>query len=93
MCERLSADFGVARVLVEAGARLLGRLFRNGLVDEAWVFVAPRVAGGDSGMPAVAGATEGGLVESLGLRLESIRRRGDDLVLGYGVPSDAGTRP
>ncbi|MHC4869010.1 MAG: bifunctional diaminohydroxyphosphoribosylaminopyrimidine deaminase/5-amino-6-(5-phosphoribosylamino)uracil reductase RibD [Planctomycetota bacterium] len=93
LCERLSADFGVARVLVEAGARLLGRLFRNGLVDEAWVFVAPRVAGGDSGMPAVAGATEGGLVESLGLRLESIRRRGDDLVLGYGVPSDAGTRP
>jgi len=93
LCERLSGDFGVARILVEAGARLLGRLFRHGLVDEAWVFVAPRVAGGDTGMPAVAGATEGGVEGSLRLRLESIRRRGDDLVLGYGVPEETSDKP
>lgn len=93
LCERLSTDFDVARILVEAGARLLGRLFKAGLVDEAWVFVAPRVVGGDAGLPAVAGASEGGLDGSLGLRLESIRRRGDDLVLGYGVPDDDAGRP
>ncbi|MGA1057379.1 MAG: bifunctional diaminohydroxyphosphoribosylaminopyrimidine deaminase/5-amino-6-(5-phosphoribosylamino)uracil reductase RibD [Phycisphaerales bacterium] len=86
LLERLSSEFGVARVLTEAGARMLGRLFRHGLIDEAWVFVAPRVVGGDTGLAAVAGATEGGLGHSLPLALESIRRRGNDLVLGYGVP-------
>jgi len=90
LLERLAGEFGASRVLVEAGARMLGRLFRHGLVNEAWVFVAPRVAGRETGLAAVAGATEGGLGHSLTLSLESIRRRGGDLVLGYGVPaSDA----
>ena len=94
LLERLSSEFGVARVLTEAGARMLGRLFRHGLIDEAWVFVAPRVVGGDTGLAAVAGATEGGLGHSLPLELESIRRRGNDLVLGYGVPRlGSGVRP
>lgn len=94
LLERLSSEFGVSRVLVEAGAGILGRLFRDGLVDEAWVFVAPRVVGSDTGLAAVAGATQGGLGHSLALELESIRRRGSDLILGYGVPSGgAGARP
>jgi diaminohydroxyphosphoribosylaminopyrimidine deaminase/5-amino-6-(5-phosphoribosylamino)uracil reductase len=82
----LSRQRRVSNILVEAGSRLLGRLFRQGLVDEAWVFIAPRVVGGETGLAAVAGASEGGLSASLGLRLESIRRRGNDLVLAYTVP-------
>lgn len=86
LLELLSRQRRVSNVLVEAGSRLLGRLFRQGLVDEAWVFIAPRVVGGETGLAAVAGASEGGLSASLGLRLESIRRRGNDLVLAYTVP-------
>jgi diaminohydroxyphosphoribosylaminopyrimidine deaminase/5-amino-6-(5-phosphoribosylamino)uracil reductase len=87
LMERLARERGVSTVLVEAGSRLLGRLFRQGLVDEAWVFIAPRVVGGETGLAAVAGASEGGLAASLGLQLESIRRRGSDLVLAYTVPA------
>jgi diaminohydroxyphosphoribosylaminopyrimidine deaminase/5-amino-6-(5-phosphoribosylamino)uracil reductase len=85
----LAGSRGVSTVLVEAGSRLLGRLFRAELVDEAWVFIAPRVVGGETGLAAVAGASEGGIERGLSLQLESIRRRGSDLVLVYGVP-DAG---
>lgn len=86
LLELLARQRRVSNILVEAGSRLLGRLFRQGLVDEAWVFIAPRVVGGETGLAAVAGASEGGLSASLGLRLESIRRRGNDLVLAYTVP-------
>lgn len=76
-----------ANVLVEAGPGLLGRLFAQGLIDEAWVFVAPR------GMRAMLGmgrpeAPPAGAAE---LSLLGVRRRGDDVILRYGVsPKSAG---
>jgi len=42
---RVLARRGVATVLVESGGGLLGKLLAEGLVDEAWVFVAPIVVG------------------------------------------------
>ena len=44
---------GVVSVLVEGGGSLLGGLFDAGLVDEVWMFLAPRISGG--GVPAVGG--------------------------------------
>lgn len=42
-------------VLVEGGGALLGSLFDRALVDEAHVFVAPKIVGGDTARPAVGG--------------------------------------
>jgi diaminohydroxyphosphoribosylaminopyrimidine deaminase/5-amino-6-(5-phosphoribosylamino)uracil reductase len=42
-------------VMTEAGAELLGSLFDASLVDEVHVFVAPRLVGGASARPAIAG--------------------------------------
>jgi diaminohydroxyphosphoribosylaminopyrimidine deaminase/5-amino-6-(5-phosphoribosylamino)uracil reductase len=53
--ERLRAERGVRRLLVEGGARLNGSLLRDGLVDQVSAIVAPRILGG-SGAP---GAAEG----------------------------------
>ncbi len=41
------------RVLVEGGAMLNGELIRQGLVDEFFLTLAPRIAGGDTAHPAV----------------------------------------
>lgn len=74
---------GVSSVLVEGGPRLLGRLFHDGLIDEAWVFQAPLVIG-DSGAP---GAVLGGPLEdvsrALRLRLIDVRRVGVDVLMRY----------
>jgi diaminohydroxyphosphoribosylaminopyrimidine deaminase/5-amino-6-(5-phosphoribosylamino)uracil reductase len=54
---QLLAELGRRRmtnVLVEGGATLLGSFFDAGLVDEAHVFVAPKIAGG-GGPPPVGG--------------------------------------
>ncbi len=76
-------------MMVEAGAGLLGRLFRDGLVNEAWVFVAPLLFGDEQALPCVRGLTVDTLTDGCRLELWNVRRRGDDVVLRYGV---TGTR-
>src|SRR5437764_5848076 len=44
----------MTNVLVEGGAGVLGAFFDANVVNEAWVFVAPKVIG--AGVPAVAGS-------------------------------------
>ncbi|MDE2744780.1 MAG: dihydrofolate reductase family protein [Chloroflexota bacterium] len=46
-------ELGASRVLVEGGATLNGDLMRHGLVDEYFLTLAPRIAGGESAHPAV----------------------------------------
>ena len=72
-------------VMVEAGAGLLGRLFRHGLVNEAWVFIAPLLFGDEQAVPCVRGLTVATLTDGSRLELWNVRRRGDDVVLRYGV--------
>lgn len=72
-------------VLVEGGAGLLGRLFRDGLVNQAWIFVAPLLLGDDQAMPCVRGLTTETLTAGTHMELWNVRRRGDDVVLRYGV--------
>lgn len=49
------ADDGVVELLVEGGANVAGELHRDGLVDEYVVYLAPWLAGGDDGLPMLAG--------------------------------------
>ncbi len=52
---RLAEEHGVASVLVEAGPRVLGSFLEAGLVDEAFVHVAPMVLGDADAMGAATG--------------------------------------
>jgi diaminohydroxyphosphoribosylaminopyrimidine deaminase/5-amino-6-(5-phosphoribosylamino)uracil reductase len=85
--------YEITHVLVEAGAGLLGRLFRQRLVNEAWVFVAPKIFGDDDALACVRGLTVEMLTDATPLELWNVRRRGDDVVLNYGVnPTPASPR-
>lgn len=86
----LSQRYNVSTVLVEAGAGLLGDLFRRRLVNEAWVFVAPRLWGDEQASPCVRGMTVRDVTDGLHLELHDARVRSGDVVLRYGVPSGGG---
>lgn len=79
----LSQERGAANVLVEGGPVLLGGLFEQGLVDEAMVFVAPRLMGDDRARRCVVGLTPGRLAEAKRLRLQRVKRLGQDMMLFY----------
>jgi len=61
---RALAKRGVRSLLVEGGGRTLGRLFKEGLANEAVFYVAPLLAGGS--VPSVAGAGHACRVEKCG---------------------------
>lgn len=83
--QTLSVRYNVSTVLVEAGAGLLGDLFRQRLVNEAWVFVAPTLWGDEQAYPCVRGLTVSDVTDGLNLDLRNARVRGGDVVLRYGV--------
>jgi diaminohydroxyphosphoribosylaminopyrimidine deaminase/5-amino-6-(5-phosphoribosylamino)uracil reductase len=72
-------------VLVEAGPGLLGQLFSQRLVNVAWIFVAPLIFGDDDALPCVRGLTVKALTDGCRMKLLKVRRRGDDVILHYGV--------
>lgn len=80
----LSHDHGVQTLLCEGGPTLFGALLHAGLIDELFLTLAPRLAGGDSGPPVTTGPP---LPELAELRLVGLLRRGDTLYLRYAVSS------
>jgi diaminohydroxyphosphoribosylaminopyrimidine deaminase/5-amino-6-(5-phosphoribosylamino)uracil reductase len=70
----------INEVQVEAGPTLSGALFRDGLVDELLLYVAP-VLLGDKGRPLLGGLGIHLMTDRLGLKLIEQRQVGPDLRL------------
>jgi len=85
-------DLGLRRVLVEGGGDLLGSLFDAGVVDQAVVFLSPRVVGGISAIQAVAGRGCARMEEALELEHVVHRTLGPDQVIEGYVSASRGCR-
>jgi diaminohydroxyphosphoribosylaminopyrimidine deaminase/5-amino-6-(5-phosphoribosylamino)uracil reductase len=70
-----------ANVLVEGGPTLMGTFFREGLVDEAHVFVAPIVIGGKNARHAVGGMDLKKLADAYRMRVAEVKLSGPDVHL------------
>ncbi len=75
---RLLFARGVSTVLVEGGAGLLGALFHEDLIDDAWCFTAPLVIADGSGAPIATGPGCGLMIDAHKFELLDSRRRGND---------------
>jgi len=74
----------VMSVLVEGGASLVGSLIREQLIDKFYLFAAPKILGGDDGIPLARGPGPERMDECLHLTEIERRRFGDDtLIIGY----------
>ncbi|MBA3422067.1 MAG: dihydrofolate reductase family protein, partial [Thermoleophilaceae bacterium] len=79
---RLRAEWGVRSVLCEGGPTLNAELLRAGLVDELFLSVAPKLAGGADALTIVAGAA---LPEPAELELVWLLERRGELFLRWRV--------
>jgi len=78
------AEKSITSILLEGGSSLTGSMLRQRLVDKYYVFEAPRILGGDDGIPMVAGEGAKRMDQSLALKNVRVRRFGEDiLVIGY----------
>ena len=74
----------ITSLMVEGGAGLMGSMIREKLIDKYYFFIAPRILGGDDGIPMARGNGPERMDESDVLMDIKIRRFGDDiLVSGY----------
>lgn len=79
---RLRAEHGVRTLLCEGGPTLFGALLAEGLVDELFLTIAPKLAGGGRG-PTISTGSE--LAAPAGLRLEWLLERHGSLYARYSV--------
>ena len=81
------AGQGMSNVLIEGGGQILGSAFDQGLVDEAFVFIAPRLIGGSRAPSALSGKGVSLIAQSQRLKNVKIRRIGPDLLYHFRLSS------
>ena len=72
---------GIQSVLVEGGGTLHGALFDEGLVDEAFFFIAPRVIGGEKALSSVGGKGVDSPQRAKEVHHLEVKRLGTDILL------------
>jgi diaminohydroxyphosphoribosylaminopyrimidine deaminase/5-amino-6-(5-phosphoribosylamino)uracil reductase len=77
-------ESAVASVLVEGGGRVIASCLKAGIADKINFFYAPKILGGDDGIPICSGPGAELMKESIAVKNITIRRFGDDIMVeGY----------
>jgi len=71
----------MTNVLIEGGSKLLGALFDVGAIDEANIFIAPKIIGGSQALTAIAGTGLERIAAAIQLVDPEIRQVGNDSYL------------
>ncbi len=81
---RILGARGVTSLLIEGGAQVAASALKAGIVDKILIFYAPKILGGDDGVPLFRGPGPDRMGQSLPLRDVEVARVGQDiLVSGY----------
>jgi len=83
---RLRSDYAVRTLLCEGGPTLFGALLQEALVDELFVTIAPKLAGGGRG-PTISSGPE--LAQPAAARVLWLLERADSLYLRYRLTHDS----
>lgn len=79
---------GVSSLLIEGGAQVAAAALKAGVVDKVLIFYAPKILGGDDGVPMCSGPGPEKMGQSLPLHRMEVERVGADvLVSGYLHPA------
>ena len=77
-------EMNITSLLIEGGGRVGGSALKAGIVDKICFFYAPKILGGDDGVPVCAGTGPELMKDVLRVKDVSVRRFDEDiLVEGY----------
>ena len=84
---RLMVSLGaknITSLLIEGGGGIIGSAIQTGIVDKVLFFFAPKILGGDDGVPICRGAGPAAMQDCLDLKSIQTRRFDDDVLIeGY----------
>ena len=72
---------GIYTVFVECGGTLAGAMLREGLIDEVYQFIAPKILNDNSGLSCFNGDNISDISEARGLKFYEIKNVGPDLLI------------
>jgi diaminohydroxyphosphoribosylaminopyrimidine deaminase / 5-amino-6-(5-phosphoribosylamino)uracil reductase len=85
--DTLIADLGqmqITSVLIEGGSRVFGSAIKAGVVDKVMFFYAPKILGGDDGIPICSGQGPELMAQAIPVRDVKVSRFDDDVMVeGY----------
>jgi len=77
-------EMGICSLLIEGGGRVLASALSAGIVDKVAFFYAPKILGGDDGIPICSGPGPELMSQSIPLNQINIQRFDDDIMIeGY----------
>ena len=80
---RLGSE-GITSLLIEGGSTVLASALNSGIVDKALFFYAPKILGGDDGMPICRGSGPALMKDSIQLKHIRVQRFAEDVMIeGY----------
>ena len=80
----LLGNMGITSLLIEGGARVIASAIAAGIVDKIIFFFAPKILGGDDGVPICKGPGASLMNDCIRVKDIQIRRFGDDVMIeGY----------
>lgn len=85
LCKLMQAlgEKGIDSILLEGGATLNYSALSQGIVNKAMVYVAPKIFGGEESKTAVSGEGVELPSQAFSMKLDSVERIGEDLLLEY----------
>jgi len=77
-------DMGITSLLIEGGSRVINSALSAGIVDKIFFFYAPKILGGDDGVPVCRGEGPDLMSESIQVKDIKVKRFGEDVLIeGY----------
>jgi diaminohydroxyphosphoribosylaminopyrimidine deaminase/5-amino-6-(5-phosphoribosylamino)uracil reductase len=74
----------ITSVLIEGGGAVIGSALRDRVVDKILLFYAPKILGGDNGVPICRGSGPDLMKDCIPVKNIEVRRFGDDVMIeGY----------
>jgi len=83
LMEQLGA-MEISSLLIEGGSQVLASAFSAGIIDKVQFFYAPKILGGDDGIPICSGPGAELMSQSVAIKDIAVHRFGDDILIeGY----------
>lgn len=83
LMKRLGSE-GITSLLIEGGSTVLASALKSGIVDKVLFFYAPKILGGDDGMPICRGKGAALMKDSIQLKHIRVQRFAEDVMIeGY----------
>ena len=74
-------NFDLINILLEGGSRINYSFLKAGLIDKYYIFISPKILGGNDGIPVFAGAAPDKIYKSEKINIDKTKRYGEDILI------------